>query len=149
MLGVFLMKMQEKICIKCNTSQPVMEFYKHDKMKDQRLNKCRTCTKRENIAWRDNPENRARWNEVNHRRMAFSRFGITPDAYDELYRDPKCSGCGLAKSLNGKRLTIDHDHATGVKRGLLCHDCNRTIATAHDNPDILRRLASYLEDTCF
>jgi predicted small metal-binding protein len=34
---------------------------------------------------------------------------------------------------------------TGRARGLLCHKCNRSIATADDKPEVLRRLADYLE----
>jgi hypothetical protein len=137
--------MQEKICMKCNIAKPVTEFYRHSEMKTRRLNKCRTCTKIENKAWRDNTENRARWNEGRHRRKLFLDFGITPDAYDELYRAPRCAGCGLTKSVNGKKLVLDHDHKTGAVRGLLCHDCNRTIATAHDDPGSWVSLENDLE----
>jgi hypothetical protein len=40
---------------------------------------------------------------------------------------------------------IDHDHSTGRIRGLLCMQCNIALGLAHDNPIILRSLASYLE----
>lgn len=44
-----------------------------------------------------------------------------------------------------RRLHIDHDHATGKVRGLLCYSCNRFALIRAMTPDRLRALASYLE----
>lgn len=43
------------------------------------------------------------------------------------------------------RLNIDHCHATKVVRKALCHRCNKALGLAVDRPDILRRMADYLE----
>lgn len=57
----------------------------------------------------------------------------------------KCAGCGRHQSeLNGK-LHVDHDHATGKFRKLLCGGCNRICGLAHDSPAVLRTLAGLLE----
>ena len=36
---------QHKKCFKCNKSKPKEDFYKHPRMKDGRLGKCKTCTR--------------------------------------------------------------------------------------------------------
>lgn len=57
-----------------------------------------------------------------------------------------CGVCGEPPS--GKRqcavLHMDHDHVSGLVRGLLCNACNRGIGQALDDPDRLHRLASYV-----
>lgn len=36
-----------KICFKCNSEKPITDFYKHPRMLDGHLNKCKTCTKKD------------------------------------------------------------------------------------------------------
>ena len=62
----------------------------------------------------------------------------------------KCDVCGEPPSTentrahwNGK-LCIDHDHATGKVRGLLCNDCNLAVGYGK-TPDKLRLAAEYLQ----
>ena len=49
-----------KVCFKCEIEQPITEFYKHARMEDGHLNKCKNCTKKDAIErekiLRSNPE---------------------------------------------------------------------------------------------
>ena len=56
-------------------------------------------------------------------------LGITGEAYSALLQ-AQGGHCALCPNVpKTRRLHVDHDHATGKVRGLLCHRCNRTLAT--------------------
>jgi Recombination endonuclease VII len=46
----------------------------------------------------------------------------------------------------GKRFMVDHHHASGRVRGLLCCNCNFIIGHCLENKAILERAIAYLED---
>ena len=39
----------------------------------------------------------------------------------------------------------DHDHDSGMVRGILCNSCNMALGKMKDSPTLLRRAADYLE----
>lgn len=68
---------------------------------------------------------------------------------DLLNRKPLlCGACGVSSEDLPRALCVDHDHETGLVRGLLCHHCNTLIGHAEDDPAILRDAARYLERAC-
>lgn len=67
--------------------------------------------------------------------------------YDRLLeqQDERCKICCRLGSEFKRRLCADHDHRTGVVRGLLCHRCNKALGLFDDNPENLESAAQYLE----
>lgn len=62
-----------------------------------------------------------------------------------------CAICGRGErtkhplSQKVMELSIDHCHVTGRTRGLLCDRCNRGIGLLQDDPELLRKAATYIE----
>jgi hypothetical protein len=78
-------------------------------------------------------------------------FGITQEVYEQMAerQDCRCAICGTHEnqlvSSNGRRtLYVDHDHATGAIRELLCRYCNTLLGQAKESPTILRAAIDYL-----
>lgn len=78
------------------------------------------------------------------RRRSLARYGLTLESYAEMARrqDHKCAIC---RELVEGNLHVDHCHASGRVRGLLCGACNTSIGSFADDPARLRRAADYLE----
>lgn len=107
-------------------------------------------------AWRDkNREKiRARGREHdrkrNFRRKLMSRHNITVQDYLTLLESQGgcCAICRIEGPRHGDgiiRLDVDHDHATGVVRGLLCNPCNTGMGHMRDSVENLRRAVRYLQ----
>lgn len=73
-------------------------------------------------------------------------YGIGVEDYESLYRFQagKCSICER-RPTKERRLVVDHDHATGEVRGLLCGRCNLALGALEDRKDWLNRARSYLK----
>jgi len=63
-------------------------------------------------------------------------------------QDGLCAICADPPNPNGikagSRLHVDHCHATGRVRALLCNSCNRGIGYFRDDPARLRAALAYL-----
>jgi hypothetical protein len=82
----------------------------------------------------------------NHDRMVFKVYGIEPGEYERMYEE-QGGVCFICRRANGrtKRLAVDHDHDTGLVRGLLCGPCNKFVGYVRNSADAFRRGAAYLD----
>lgn len=78
------------------------------------------------------------------------KYGITTHEVITLVsqQNNSCEICGQAFSGDGRGPTgwnVDHCHATGNVRGIICSLCNRGLGMFRDNPNFLRQAANYIE----
>jgi hypothetical protein len=93
----------------------------------------------------ETPEARRRW-------TLKKLYGMTQADYDALLvsQDGKCAICQTdSPGGPGNKFHVDHDHATGRVRGLLCHHCNTGLGNLYDDPVRLRAALRYLEVSGF
>ena len=91
----------------------------------------------------------AKHNETHRAYERQRHYGITPAQYADLILQSGglCAICEQAP--NGKRgegsLHVDHDHTTGVIRGLLCGTCNKGLGLFRDDVGRLEKVIRYLK----
>lgn len=90
---------------------------------------------------------------LERRRMFVRKYGLTLEQYEELLADQggKCAICGqfetsfCGRSGSRRNLCVDHCHATGKVRALLCFRCNSTIGKIEESPQLLLAMSDYLQ----
>lgn len=75
-----------------------------------------------------------------HRQYRLKRYGLTLVQFNELAKN----GCGICGTHDD--LAVDHDHATGKVRGVLCRKHNVAIGLLDDDPHLVLRALRWLEE---
>ena len=140
--------MDTKVCKKCKEEKPVTEFSSQGgRNKHLGRNQCKVCAKKQHREWvKNNPERVAlyRGRDPWSLKRRCDRRGITVEQLFNAFetQESKCKIC--PKSITIEDSAIDHNHATGEFRGLLCKNCNRALGLFQDSPTILSKAAAYL-----
>jgi hypothetical protein len=164
--------MAMKICKKCGVDKPLDDFYRAAGMRDGHRNDCKVCdlaAKRARYLadpakaiarvkrWQqENPDRvnaaqRARRSKPASKRVERAgylkrMYGITIEQYDELLagQGGRCAICRREPRPDSS-LHLDHDHETGLLRGILCFRCNNSLGDLDDDASLLRAALRYLE----
>lgn len=132
-----------RTCTKCNTAKPDNGFYPSVLKRESGW--CKKCYVQHQRDWRKSNRDKLLSNKRRY------RTGVTWDQYGAMLKAQGggCAICGEKESIKSKygetALAVDHDHATGKLRGLLCSRCNRTLGAIEKNPHILQAMLAYLE----
>lgn len=76
------------------------------------------------------------------RKNKLKGYGLTPTEFETMLIEQR--GACLICLTQMKSPVVDHDHATGAVRGLLCHKCNSALGLLRDCSEVLQRAAQYL-----
>lgn len=150
--------MDKKICSVCRIEKPFSDYFKDNRRKVGIRCKCKSCCKKETYDWRI--KNRSEYNnyaaawraknpEKQHASEIKRYYSLSIERYNEMLTKQacKCKICGKDHNPTVKRgrLYVDHNHRTGIVRGLLCGTCNSGVGYFEDSIDILKSAIKYLE----
>ena len=137
-------------CSGCQLRKPRSAFGKCKSEADGLQSYCRDCANVRAMAHFSalNPEKKYhRGRKSNLKR----NYGLTIEAYEAILcaQGNKCAICRMDLSESGtlkdRNSQVDHDHATGRVRGILCRTCNVGIGHLKENVGILEAAIVYLK----
>ncbi len=143
--------MKLKLCTGCGIEKPDTKFVM-DRVRGRRKSRCLSCTSAAAKAWRQRNPNyeKARYqaDKVQTReRHLVRKYKVTLLDYQRMLAEQngRCAICGASEADQHKSVFhVDHCHATGAVRGLLCRGCNHVLGHLKDDPTLLRRAIKYL-----
>lgn len=121
----FEVTVSEKVCKDCGAKKDAADFCLDPKRKGGLRSECRECT---NV------------------RTKAGVYKLPRAEVRSLCATKQCEICQRGFS-NPRSRHIDHCHATGIVRGVLCRGCNHMLGEAMDRPEILARAIEYLKRT--
>lgn len=70
------------------------------------------------------------------------KYGLTEADFERLVagQSGECAICGATDD----RLVVDHDHATGAVRAILCSACNLAIGLLKEDPKVMDSARQYI-----
>lgn len=132
-----------KVCGRCKVEKPLDEFHRNRSKADGRQTRCKECnTVASSTAYHADPD-------YFRCKLYRRKYGISLADFNRMVAEQggRCAICATdAPGGKGNRLHVDHDHATGEVRGLLCTNCNRALGYFKDDGALLLKATAYLQD---
>ena len=132
-----------KPCTKCGAVD--FKFYK------SKPERCKDCVKAKSRNYRKVNSSKCRafdknrYDDSRKQSIYFSqvqkKYGLSKEGYFNLL-ESQGGHCAICPST--ERLVVEHNHATGEVRGIVCNKCNTALGMADDNVARLINLARYL-----
>ncbi|MGA4726280.1 endonuclease VII domain-containing protein [Micromonospora taraxaci] len=142
-------------CLGCKLEHPESAFVGE---RGQKVNRCAMC--RAKLRARPRPVHDP---AATRRAYLRQKYGITVEEYDALReaQSHQCAICGTHEddiqvprvgrprkdgtpAAEAAKLVVDHCHASGRVRGLLCNGCNSAIGHFRDSTEVMRAAIRYL-----
>jgi hypothetical protein len=114
-----------KHCRRCEQVKSHCEWDRNSSASDGLSTRCKAC--------------RVIEGRVGHLKR---KYGMTEAEREDLIAS-QVGVCSICLSAPAEH--VDHDHETGMVRGVLCFSCNAALGQFKDRPKALRRAAAYVE----
>jgi hypothetical protein len=130
----------QRHCPSCNKYKDPSEFGA-----DGKATYCRPCGNRRARERSKKPET-SEYRRKYMRAMSLRGYGLTLDDFEAMKdrQDCRCAICREAFGPNPRDVHVDHDHATGKVRALLCNLCNAGLGQFREEPTYLAAAIAYL-----
>lgn len=144
-----------KRCSACKSYKAVDDFYFRVDRPTVRRADCKACCAAARDRWRKNNPDKSRVQsrryyhsdkERQRRYRLKSKYDLTADQFQNRLTSQN-GVCAICKAAPKRRWVVDHDHATGEIRGLLCDDCNVGLGRFKDSCASLASAILYLDKT--
>jgi Recombination endonuclease VII len=100
-------------------------------------------------AWQQPGEGHHNWKGGRSAASRRKSYRLEPEEFERMIteQDGRCAICRRTRAQIAtiRGFHVDHDHATGDIRGLLCHHCNLLLGNAADSVEVLRQAIEYLK----
>lgn len=95
----------------------------------------------------NNPEKAQEYRSRQTLKSRCKRRGISVEQYHAMLtaQGGVCKICKTSDTGTRADWHIDHCHATGRVRGLLCHHCNTALGHVEDRVEVLKAMIAYLK----
>ena len=125
-----------KKCSKCGETKEINNFHIDRGTLDGHSVWCKKCRK----IYRDENRERAKWYQI------LRRYSLTQEEYYNILETQGgvCAICGRTEEEVGSTFHVDHNHETGVVRGILCDTCNRGLGYFREDSQCLQRAVAYI-----
>lgn len=154
-----------KICTRCKNEESLSNFHRDKASIDGHMGWCKPCQLKANKIWKMENRDRVKkessdYSKSNREKINARRrerhsqnpsirrhghirrtYGLSVEEYESLLKsqDGKCAICRRESKLH-----VDHNHANGKVRALLCFACNTGLGMFDDDPKLLAMANAYL-----
>lgn len=133
-------------CRTCHVEQDIEQFYlTRHKTRETQCKSCKLARKRQ---LRNDPATREAQKHMRRMWNIKQLYGLSQEQFYKMLEDQngKCGACGdLLHFESASGPHVDHDHASGDVRGLLCGACNLALGHLKEDVERILNLAAYME----
>ncbi len=113
-------------CYKCGEYKDTSQFSRNITTKTGYRTECKKCVQ-----------------IINRQQYYKSNWGLSMEEVEDMQKSQgyRCGACGN----QSKKLSLDHNHDTGLIREFLCDACNCALGYVQDDISRLKQIIAYLE----